>query len=300
MTERGVFAMHRGWFDHPVFATEPFTEREAWAWLISEAAWCARIRRIGSAVVELKRGQLAASIRFLAERWQWSKSRVDRFLIRLKNGTMIGTDSGTGILVITICNYDKYQILTTPNGTANGTPSGTSSGTAAGQTKDLKQEERTVPNGTDAPSASPVRSAVDIIWTDYPHLLASLSGRTEAAVRGWIGKVLKRHAPEVALPAFAAAVRARTGDPFGYVTRMLNQAPRGSPAGGGYASVFAHLTSEPVDEPPGPFGSPLPPATVLAGHEHSHQAAQQRPGTGGGEVIHLKLAGAHDGRAAVA
>ncbi len=85
MSERGAFLIDRGWFDHPAFRTEPFTEREAWAWLISEAAYKPHQRRLGSAVVQLQRGQLGASVRFLAERWKWSKSRVDRFLLRLKN-----------------------------------------------------------------------------------------------------------------------------------------------------------------------------------------------------------------------
>ncbi len=38
MSERGVFAVDRGIWDHPMFACEPFTEREAWQWLIAEAA----------------------------------------------------------------------------------------------------------------------------------------------------------------------------------------------------------------------------------------------------------------------
>jgi hypothetical protein len=73
MSERGVFALDRGWFNHPAFADEPFTEREAWAWLIAEAAWKPRRRRIGARIVELDRGQLAGSMRFLAKRWKWSK-----------------------------------------------------------------------------------------------------------------------------------------------------------------------------------------------------------------------------------
>jgi hypothetical protein len=39
MSERGVFAMDQGIFEHPTFAPEPFTEREAWMWLIAEAAF---------------------------------------------------------------------------------------------------------------------------------------------------------------------------------------------------------------------------------------------------------------------
>jgi hypothetical protein len=84
VSERGVFAVDRGIWDHPSFANEPLTEREAWIWLIGEAAFKPHRRRVGSVAVELKPGQLAASTRFMAGKWGWSESRVRRFLNRLK------------------------------------------------------------------------------------------------------------------------------------------------------------------------------------------------------------------------
>ncbi len=117
MSERGVFAMDRGWFDHPTFKAEPFTEREAWAWLISEAAYREHTRRVGNFVVRLERGQLAASLRFLASKWQWLPARVDRFLKRLKTEAMIDTAIGTGVTVLTVCNYARYQRVSLPNDT---------------------------------------------------------------------------------------------------------------------------------------------------------------------------------------
>jgi hypothetical protein len=39
MSARGFFAIDRGVWDHPLFAREKFSEREAWFWLISSAAW---------------------------------------------------------------------------------------------------------------------------------------------------------------------------------------------------------------------------------------------------------------------
>lgn len=106
---RGRYFMQRGWQEHPVFPTEPFTQREAWEWMIAEASWRDERKRIGDHIVPLQRGQLSASVRYLAECWQWTKARVERFLKRLKTETMIETQSETGINVITICNYEKYQ-----------------------------------------------------------------------------------------------------------------------------------------------------------------------------------------------
>lgn len=109
MSDAGVFAVDRGLFEHPFFADEPFTQREAWQWLIKEAAWKPRRARAGNAPIELKRGELAHSVRFMAAAWQWTAPKVQRFLVRLKTNTMIDTRTDTGVTVITICNYDKYQ-----------------------------------------------------------------------------------------------------------------------------------------------------------------------------------------------
>ena len=114
MSERGVFAVDRGIWDHPSFANEPLTEREAWQWLIAEASFKDRTKRIGSVVLALSRGQVGASLRFMADKWQWSEPRVRRFLKRLKTDAMIDASTGAGITVITVCNYNKYQRVSLP------------------------------------------------------------------------------------------------------------------------------------------------------------------------------------------
>lgn len=142
----GVFAVDRGVFDHPVFADEPFSEREAWLYLVSEAAWKPHRRRLGKFICDLQRGQLAASIRFLADRWRWDRSRVHRFLLRLKREKMIETADETGISVISICNYGTYQRVSLPNETVDET--------AARQQRDKVEDRET----TEAKEESSLRS----------------------------------------------------------------------------------------------------------------------------------------------
>ena len=60
----GTVNIARDLFDHPAFKAAPFSEREAWLWIIMEASWKPRQKRIGHIVVEVGRGQLAASIRY--------------------------------------------------------------------------------------------------------------------------------------------------------------------------------------------------------------------------------------------
>jgi hypothetical protein len=95
-----------------MFAPEPFTEREAWLWMIAEAAWKPMTVRAGRAVLQIDRGQIACSLRFLATRWKWPETSVRRFLARLAAGgddALVVIDAAQSVTQITICNYDKYQ-----------------------------------------------------------------------------------------------------------------------------------------------------------------------------------------------
>lgn len=142
---RGYFAVDRAIFDHPIFADEPFTEREAWQWMISEAAWRPTRIRVGRVVVNLDRGQLAHSLRFMADKWQWTVARVRRFLDRIKTDTMIATQTGTGVTVITICNYNKYQ----GGEQETGTPTATQTGNEPAQKRHKEEELKPVKNDDD-------------------------------------------------------------------------------------------------------------------------------------------------------
>jgi hypothetical protein len=106
------YRMQRGWLNHRVFRSrkqEPFCRAAAWCWLIDQAAHKPVSIERGGKIVELRRGQLSHSFRFVAEAWGWPIGRVQRFVSLLTREAMIDTSSDTGQIVITICNYDKYQ-----------------------------------------------------------------------------------------------------------------------------------------------------------------------------------------------
>lgn len=117
----GFYLMHRDWQDNAVFGNEEYSSRDAWVWLVENAAWKPSRVRVKGEVVELGRGELCFAQRFMAEKWGWSKSRVDRFLkrlcaenmisIRSKTGATAGQGSGQGQSIITVCNYAEYQDL---------------------------------------------------------------------------------------------------------------------------------------------------------------------------------------------
>lgn len=155
MADRGYFLLYRGWRQSEVFKDEPLTEREAWVWLIEEAAYKPRQRDIACKTIGLQRGELAASLTYLERAWKWSRDRVRWFLSKLEKHGMIATDKRVGITVVTVCNYDQYQPGKGQNHpTANTTPSTTANPTAEAAENCEKPNDHPTVNPTAHPTAN--------------------------------------------------------------------------------------------------------------------------------------------------
>ncbi len=111
--EEGYIKISRKFFSSETWeAARTFSECEAWLDLIQSARFDATQPAtvgIGGRNVTWGRGQYPASVRFLANRWQWGSKRVRIFLETLKKKGMITTDDTQGVTVITLVNYDKYN-----------------------------------------------------------------------------------------------------------------------------------------------------------------------------------------------
>jgi DnaA N-terminal domain len=110
-TNRGWYAMPRGWLDDPFFGEEPFSKRDAWYWMVGRAIFLHEgyLTYINGHQIRLNRGQFSDSIRYMAEAFGWDDSRVNRYIKNLKKIGWIETSYETGQTIITICNYDQYQ-----------------------------------------------------------------------------------------------------------------------------------------------------------------------------------------------
>ena len=88
-----------------------YSDWEAWIDLIQSARFEPNVGivNVGVASIKLQRGQLAGSIRYLAQRWTWGERKVRVFLAYLRKNDMIETETVSGHTVITLVNYDKYN-----------------------------------------------------------------------------------------------------------------------------------------------------------------------------------------------
>lgn len=101
-------------FEHQLWCEDRvFSRFEAWLDIIQSARFEDTKQLIGNRLIEVRRGQMLVSLRYLAGRWQWSTKKVNTFLDLLIQDKMIikETPKETGQTVITICNYDKYNAV---------------------------------------------------------------------------------------------------------------------------------------------------------------------------------------------
>lgn len=186
----GWIALKRGMTQHPIFHKRP-DRAFVWIWLLETAAYKDTRQDAGGRPVEVKRGQVLTSLRQISNATGVGIKAIRILLDLLREEHAIDTDTGTGRLLVTICNYEKYQSV----GGAEGTASGTARA-HAGHTKETREQDN---QKEEAKASSKKRgSRLPANWS-LPKALgewAMAEGMSELCVRReadkfrdyWIGK----------------------------------------------------------------------------------------------------------------
>lgn len=82
--------------------------------------------------------------RFLAKKWKWSKSRVDRFIAMLEKRDMLRDTSRDSACVYSINDYNEFQSQSGNEWDSKRGSKRDTSGTAAGQQRDKEEEGKKV------------------------------------------------------------------------------------------------------------------------------------------------------------
>lgn len=216
----GYYLMHRGWMDNPVFGKgshrEAFDQRSAWVWLIEHAQYEPAQVRISGKMVELQRGQLSHSYRYLGRAWGWPEVTARRFCATLASVNMISCATDAGQVVITVSNYDKYQIEPRDGGAANGASVAQNRRRTGADIKEGK-EEGSDPDGSgaDAP-ADPVKE----LWDRG---LAILGVKN----RSLLGGLVKKFDKVAVLAAIIETEREQPVDPVAYLIACCKRSMNG-------------------------------------------------------------------------
>jgi len=109
MSTKGWIKLHRKITDNPLWKSETFTRGHAWVDLILLANHEDGYIYVRGNKIPVKRGQVGWSQKRLSERWDWSRTKVRKFLGDLEEEQQIKQHKDAVSTVITIINYEKYQ-----------------------------------------------------------------------------------------------------------------------------------------------------------------------------------------------
>lgn len=111
---QGFIKLSRKYFDNFLWK-EPrvYSKAEAWLDLIGSARFEASTEIVNSRVIEVQRGEIPASRRFLEERWKWGSTKVANFIETLTKKGMISQRQEQGQTILILCKYDSYNDVQT-------------------------------------------------------------------------------------------------------------------------------------------------------------------------------------------
>lgn len=122
--KKNYFVVSRNLLNSSRWLDEPFTRGQAWIDLFGLAQHTDSYFRVRGIKVELKRGQLGYSQLTLCKRWKWSRNKVRRYLKELENEGDLIQQNNEVTTIITIVNYDKWQLENSKNDTTSDTSEG--------------------------------------------------------------------------------------------------------------------------------------------------------------------------------
>ena len=106
----GYFLVYRKAENNPALEDDHFDKFHAWLWMIGRANYKPTRIMFNGKMTTLKRGQFITSVRKMASTFSWSNDKVLRFLRLLEENKMIRRKANASRTLITIVNYDVYQL----------------------------------------------------------------------------------------------------------------------------------------------------------------------------------------------
>lgn len=108
--DQGFIKLSRKFFKNPFWNEDrEFSKGEAWLDLIQSARFEPSNAIVNGKVIELQRGEVAASIRYLAKRWSWGEQKVRTFIKNCVKMRMITQRQHSGETVIRLVKYGVYN-----------------------------------------------------------------------------------------------------------------------------------------------------------------------------------------------
>ena len=110
MKPNGYILLHRDLMNNWVWQDEEFTKGQAWVDLLMLVNHSDNEKvLINNKFISVKRGETITSKLKLAQRWGWSRKKLDKFLGLLESDKMATAESTPHYTTIKVLNYNVYQ-----------------------------------------------------------------------------------------------------------------------------------------------------------------------------------------------
>ncbi len=106
---QGWISVHRQIQEHWLWADKPFSKGQAWIDMLMLANHEDKKTLIDNNIVVIESGSFVTSEHKLAERWGWSRWKVNAFLALLQSDNMIFAKTDHRKTTINVINYEKYR-----------------------------------------------------------------------------------------------------------------------------------------------------------------------------------------------
>lgn len=157
--------------NHWLWTDKPFARGQAWIDLLLMANFEDRQIISKGVIVEVERGQVFRTIKFLAERWGWTPKKVRKFIEALEGQQMVTSKGLSNGTLITIENYTKWndsgQTKCTTKGKQNAHQRASLGSQNNNNNKDNNINTINSISGTRVPHGT-VRQKVIDEWNDLP------------------------------------------------------------------------------------------------------------------------------------
>lgn len=228
----GFFLTPRSVFEHPIFKHQP--ERlYVWQWMIASAAFKDTRMDANGTIITVKRGQLLTSYRQMSEATGVGVQVIRTLIGKLKTEHAVDTETNTGRLLITICNYDKYQVSDKAANTASNTRATHEQHTKERRDNNSRREGAENQPLEAEPENAPSRSKLDPAKQIFDTGLALLveAGIAEKKARTIVGGWRKNFDDATVIDALSHAYREQPSDPVAYVAATLKRKRAGPKPG---------------------------------------------------------------------
>lgn len=242
----GYISLHRKIQNHWLWPKDrPFTEFEAWVWLLLNAVHATHKERVNGRLITLNQGEIATSERSLSRIWGWSRRRASGFLKSLEEAGMILTQNwGAKWATLKITNYGHYQNKnvnsepqkepekapqktpeTAPETTPQPLPKAALDGLSTqsiimgNKENNLNKKGAGAPNFSQQETTKPEKPK-DLVFGAGLEMLIG-AGTPESSARTLLGKLIRDYSKEAVAEAIETALVENPVDPKGYLVGVL-------------------------------------------------------------------------------